>query len=44
MWRPEQRGVGDVVINKLTPLHYMVSVQLGGGVNIRDHVDTDQPG
>ena len=41
---PEHRGVGNVMVYKLPPLHHIVGVQLTGGVHIGDNVDTDQPG
>ena len=36
--------MGDVVVHELSPLHHVVGVQLTGGVHVRHHVDTDQPG
>ena len=34
----EQRCVGDVVVNKLPPLHHIVRVQLAGGIHIGNNV------
>ena len=38
---PEERGVGDVVVHELPPLHHIVSVQLTGGVYVGHNVDAD---
>ena len=34
----EEGGVGDVVVDKLTPLHHVVRVQLTGSINIGNNV------
>ena len=39
----EEGGMGDVMINKLTPLHYIVGIQFTGGIEIWDNANTDQP-
>ena len=42
--KPEERGVGEVVVHELPPLHHVVGVQLCGGVHVRHDVDGDEPG
>ena len=36
--KSEERCVGDIVIDKLTPLHHIVGVQLAGSIDIRNNV------
>ena len=38
---PEERGVGDVVVHELPPLHHIMGVQLTGGVHVGHNVDTN---
>ena len=39
---PEHGSVSNIVIYELSPLHHIVGVQLTGGVDIRNNVNTDQ--
>ena len=41
---PEEGRVGDVVVHKLSPLHDVVGVKLGGGVEVRNDGDGDETG
>ena len=38
------RGGGEVVVHKLSPLHDVVRVKLGGGVEVRNDGDGDETG
>ena len=41
---PEEGRVSDVVVHKLSPLHDVVRVKLGGGVEVRNDGDGDETG
>ena len=40
--QPEERGVGEIVVHKLAPLHHIVGVEVIGDVHVWDDVDGDE--